>query len=216
MRTDPPPYDPPYDSPIEDAFAWSLGKYIDRNVAVLKQFEAPTICGQFRIDLVVVTPNGHKVAYECDGADFHDESRDEWRDAMILGAACVDVIVRLRGQDIVHRMDDTLLVASRWDPQIYSERGTHHLNRLASSRARNFDPSDDPCAAVISYPDESKNPANPLHIRLLRRTGVNPPGVLRQFWQAAFRFAQSIGGGNLNDIIQQYRRSTLDGVRIPW
>ncbi len=205
MRTNPQPYDPPYDSPLEDIFAWSLSKYIDRGVAIFKQSETSTICGQFRIDFVAVAPTGYKVAYECDGADFHEDSRDEWRDAMILGADHVDSIVRLRGQDIVHRMDDVLLVASRWDPQIFSDRARHNLNRLASQRTRDFDTSDDPCTAIISYPDESKNPASPLYIRLFRRSRVNPPGVMRQFWQAAFRFARSVGGGNLDDVIQQYQ-----------
>jgi len=205
MKTNPPPYDPPYDSPLEDDFAWSLSKYIDRDVALFKQFDTPTICGDFRIDFVAVAATGYKVAYECDGADFHEDSRDEWRDAMILGAGHVDSIVRLRGQDIHHRTNDALLVASRWDPQIYSDRAKHILNRLASQRSREFDASDDRCTAIISYPDESKNPASPLYIRLFRRSRVNPRGVIRQFWQAAFRFAQSVGGGNLDDVIQQYR-----------
>ena len=205
MKTNPLPYDPPYESPLEDVFAWSLSKYIDRDVDLFKQFEAPTICGQFRIDFVAVAPTGYRVAYECDGADFHEDSRDEWRDAMILGAGHVDSIVRLRGQDIVHRINDVLLVASRWDPELFTDRAKHNLNRLASQRSRDFDASDNPCTAIVSYPDKSKDPASPMFIRLFRRTRIDPPDIMRQFWQASFRFAQSLGGGSLDDVIQQYR-----------
>ncbi len=205
MRTDFPQYDPPYDSPLEDVFAWSLSKYVARDVTIFRQFEVPTACGKFRIDFVAVTPNGYRVAFECDGADFHEDSRDEWRDAMILGSGQVDSIIRLRGQDIFHRVNDVLLVASRWHPRIFSERAFHNLTCLASNRALMYDVSDDPFTAVISYPDESKVASSPLHIRLFRRMRVNPSGVRRQFWQCAFRFATSNGGGNLDEVIREYR-----------
>lgn len=207
MTTAPLPYNPPYESPLEDAFAWSLSKYLDRSVSLHKQVECPTICGRFRMDFVAVTPIGYKVAYECDGAQYHDHVRDEWRDAMILGAGDIDTIVRVRGQDIVHRINDVLLISSIWDPQIYSDRGVCNLTRLASSRARTFGASDDPCIAIIAYPDESDSPSSPLHIRLDRRIRVNPPTVQRQFWEAAFRFAQGVGGGKLDDVIEQYNRA---------
>ncbi len=199
------PYDPPYESPIEEMFAWSLGKYIKPDTSLFKQVEVSTICGKFRLDFVAATSSGYKVAYECDGADFHDEVRDEWRDAMILGAGHVDAIVRLRGKDIFHRVNDLLYVTSCWDPQIYSERGSTNLRRLASSNALDFDPSDDANIGMITYREESKGVSSPLYIRLLRRSRLVPLGQ-REYWQAAFLFAQNAGGGNLDEVIANYRR----------
>ena len=37
MDNAPPTYDPPYDSPIEDVFAWSIVKYLERTVIFEKQ-----------------------------------------------------------------------------------------------------------------------------------------------------------------------------------
>lgn len=94
-----PLFDPPYESPLEELFALNAIKYLDDSVDFQKQVSVETICGQFRIDFVIDT-GLKKVAIECDGKESHNKSRDEWRDAMILGAGAVDVIYRLRGGDL--------------------------------------------------------------------------------------------------------------------
>lgn len=79
-------YQPPYDSPIEDAFAYYfVMKYAAEDVDLTTQVEASTICGKFRLDFVLCAREGFRAGVECDGKDFHNPSRDEWRDAMILG-----------------------------------------------------------------------------------------------------------------------------------
>ncbi|MBI1899873.1 MAG: hypothetical protein HYS13_02010 [Planctomycetia bacterium] len=201
----PPVYDPPFDSPIEDAFAGALVKYLRGGVALKKQVEVATICGRFRLDFVAVSRTGHRVAYECDGSEFHDQSRDEWRDAMILGAGAIDAIVRCRGIDITHRLDDVLFIASRWDAELFSDRGSRILSKLASKRAKLFDAAREPSFALISYPDPSHQGIEPFFLAMHRRTLRSPPGVRRQFWQSAFELAKAEGGGELNSVIERCR-----------
>ena len=76
-------YDPPYESPLEDTFARGLSKFLRPGTNLEKQVEVTTICGDFRLDFVATTMAGRRVAYECDGAEFHDAQRDEWRDSVV-------------------------------------------------------------------------------------------------------------------------------------
>src|SRR5689334_20970735 len=117
-------FDPPYDSPIEELLAWNLDKYIHEDVKLDKQFEAPTPIATFRLDLVARAPSGGRVGFECDGNEYHQDAfRDEFRDALILGSKAVDVVYRMRGQDLHYHTQDCLYVAMKQDPALFSERG---------------------------------------------------------------------------------------------
>src|SRR5205807_9826639 len=107
--------------------------------------------------------------------------RDEWRDAMILGAGKADTIVRLRGSDLTYHLDDVLLLLARWDPAVFSTRSQQTLFRLASDRAKDHR-HDCSGSAMITYWEESDSRSNPLHIFLLRRNRIVSPGR-REFWQ---------------------------------
>jgi hypothetical protein len=198
-----PMYDPPYDSPLEDSFAWALTKYLRPGTNLEKQVEVRTICGVFYLDFVATTTTGRRVAYECDGGEFHEAQRDEWRDAMILGANAVDTIIRLRGSDLTYHLEDVLWLLANWDPDVFSTRSQHILFRLASERARNHR-HDCVGSAMITYWEESTSPINPLHVFLVHRNHDVPPGQ-REFWQTAFRFANSVGGGSLDTVLARWR-----------
>src|SRR5690606_13136417 len=88
------PFDPPFESPIEQSFAWAVTKYINPEVAWDKQVTKKTICGPFRVDFEATLPSGHRISFECDGAGFHEQSLDEFRDAMLLGDGQTDAVVR--------------------------------------------------------------------------------------------------------------------------
>lgn len=199
-------YDPPYESPLEDAFAWGLSKVLHPGTILEKQVEVKTICGDFRLDFVATAVAGRRVAYECDGAEFHEQQRDEWRDAMILGANAVDSIIRLRGSDLTYHLDDVLWLLSKWDPDVFSDRSQKILFQLASDRA-GYHRHDSLGSAMITYWEESKSRDNPLHIFLLRRNRNVPKGQ-REFWQYAFTFAHSVGGGSLDGVLARWRQVT--------
>jgi hypothetical protein len=118
--------DPPYESPIEDAFAWHLIKHLDPAVQLTKQVTAPTICGSFRLDFLAQTGT-RRIGFECDGAEYHDELRDECRDAMIVWSGHADVIYRLRGADLHHRMNEVLGTLPDHEPALFRDRGRRNV-----------------------------------------------------------------------------------------
>lgn len=128
-------YEPPYDSPIETIFARNADKYFHNEVRLEKQVHVQTLGGKFILDFLA-TGNGRKVAFECDGKEFHDETEDEWRDAMIMGTGKVDEIYRLRGKDLVYRIEDCFYVISKKTPEIFSERGLINLETLTSEKVK--------------------------------------------------------------------------------
>ena len=202
-----PSYEPPYESPLEHLFALNAIKYLKRSINFQKQVEVKTICGRFRMDFVADT-GSKRVAFECDGSEYHNPSRDEWRDAMILGAGAVDVIYRLRGSDLTYHLEDCLFLASQWDPEIFSERGLINLERLASDEVRSYKLRKDDTMVMIEYRPQSEG-IPPFYIFVERRSREIPHGQ-RAFWKHVFDWARKRGGGNLDQLIKEYRSEKLE------
>ena len=193
-------YTPPYDSPIEDKFAYHYIKYASDDVDMVAQFEALTLCGRFIIDFVLLASNGKRIGIECDGREFHDESRDEWRDAMIIGEGHVDVIYRLRGCDITYCIEDILYLMAILEPCLFSTRAIENLKVLASAEIQEI--SKDHCNDFYYFKHNNEVDAGFFKVEVRRR--IVPNGQ-RRFWQSAYRFAKLLGGGNLDEIIEKYR-----------
>lgn len=119
-------YKPPYDSPIEDLFAWHCQKHLSTNVRFDSQVNVQTQHGLLRIDFVL----DGRVAVECDGRDFHEDLRDEIRDAVLLGEGHFKTVYHFRGCDITYHPDDCIWLMSKLNPELFSERGRLHLERL--------------------------------------------------------------------------------------
>ncbi len=199
-----PTYDPPYDSPIEDILAYSLTKYLSPLVSLDKQVEIETACGRFRPDFIV-RGRSKVLAFECDGEKYHSiglkgraRSRDQWRDAMLLNSHPLDAIYRFRGKDIFHHIEDCLYVVSRWDPEIFSERGLVNLEALASAEARRENYASDLELGLIGF-------EYPTHGGLLvfRRSIQFDVGE-RYLCKEIFDFVMARGGGNLDSLMEQY------------
>lgn len=124
-----PIYDPPYDSPIEDIFAENLVKYLSENVRLDRQVEVSTEFGDFVLDFVC-TAADRSVAFECDGRDYHDAERDEWRDAFIMATRTVSSIWRISGKNIFWQLERSLYLVSRDEPSLFGERGRINLRIL--------------------------------------------------------------------------------------
>lgn len=121
--------EPPYESPIEADFASCCFKHLRPDVHVQKQVEVSTTHGGFRIDFVL-SLGGKRVAVECDGRDFHEDGRDEFRDAILLGEGHLETVYHFRGCDLVYYPDDCIWLMSAVDPHLFSERGRLHLDFL--------------------------------------------------------------------------------------
>lgn len=117
-------FDPPYDSPIETDFAWALCKYLAQGVRLEKQYPVSSKGHNYRIDLVA-SSGGRYVGIELDGAEFHDNhhSADDYqRDANIIYGAGIEVIYRIRGCDVVYRMNESLLLLEKYEPWMFNDR----------------------------------------------------------------------------------------------
>ncbi len=199
-------YSPPYESPIEDLFAYNVVKYLAEGIELIPQVPVQTICGRFVLDFVLRLPGVGKIGIECDGRDFHDESRDEWRDAMILGAGSVDAIYRLRGCDIHHHIEDLLFLLSRLEPWVMPEWRIKYLEVLATPEVKSRlvqGLSDDIYHVRYQTTDQERG-----SLRMEVRRSSVPPGQ-RRFWQTAYNYAQSVGGGGLDDVIASYRQGSI-------
>lgn len=194
---------PPYDSPIEDIFAFHYVKHASQSVALMSQHRVETLCGAFILDFVMKDQNGYTVGVECDGKEFHNESRDEWRDAMILGENHVDVIYRVRGRDINFYIEDVLYLLSELEPSVFSERANANLKVFASPEVKMYAKNHDQDHYQFKYSNGSDIGSFKLE---LRRRII--PGGRRRFWQAAYKYAVSVGGGRLDDVIAQYRQKS--------
>jgi hypothetical protein len=199
-------YSPPYDSPIEDSFALHYVKYASPSIELLSQSQVTTLCGLFILDFVIQYQSGYRVAIECDGKEYHDESRDEWRDAMILGEHHVDAIYRIRGSDIHYYIEDVLYLLAELEPGAFSERAVSNLKVLASPEIQRYSKSHEQDHYQFQYRNGSDTGSFNLEVR--RR--IVPQGT-RRFWQAAYRYAVSVGGGQLDEVIGQYRSKWSGG-----
>jgi hypothetical protein len=195
-----PVYAPPYATPLADAFAWHLVKYLAPGLRLHADVAGPAL-GTLttRLDFVVErrTPRGRRrVGFVwTPPADAPADAR--LHDAAAVGLDAVDVLYRLRPADVAHRLDDVLFLAAQWDDACFSERGRTNLRTLASPTARVCDPA----AAVTTFrldyagaPDTADD---------LLGTGARPPAtlVVRRLsrrhpagWHPAYEHARATHG----------------------
>lgn len=200
-------YNPPYESPIEDIFARSYERYAAHSVNVFPQKEVETICGRFILDFLIQDEAGHRIGIECDGRRFHDESRDEWRDSMILGDSHADVIYRLRGVDINYFIEDILYLLAELEPTIFRERARADLEVLASPEVKAQKKRHDIECYFFNY--YNSNDKGFFRLEARRRDASTSE---RRFWQTAYKYAKEIGGGRLDDVINHYRSNRLNQI----
>lgn len=174
------------ESQLEADFLYDAKKYTHCDIAV--QVPCPTPWGEFRVDFVFDI-TGEKVAVECDGKDFHDLVRDEWRDAAILGSGLVNEIVRLRGCDLYYRAEDCLFVLMQWHPRLFSDRGRINLGILADERVSSAEFID---LHFLRSLERGK------FISIQRRTACRNYG--RQYWRSLYEKLLARPSARLDDV----------------
>ena len=150
-------YNPPYERPLEDEFAWHLVKYLSPVSGLLYQERIATPGGAFWVDFVVEHGSAsgpvHRIGFECGDLEevARDDENDRLRDALLVGTGALDVLYRFRGQDLLHRLHDALLVAAKWDGDVFSHRGRINLSTLASPEAVTADPRPHEALLRLAY-----------------------------------------------------------------
>jgi hypothetical protein len=113
-----------------------------------------SFCRSFIVDFVLRDSSDYRVGVECDGKKFHDASRDEWRDAMIIGENHLDAIYRLRGSDINYYIEDVLYLIAELEPSLFSPRAASNLKVLASPEVKEICKGHDRDIYLIHYKNE--------------------------------------------------------------
>jgi hypothetical protein len=187
-------FDPPFDSPIEELFALNAVKYLAEDASFEKQVEVPTDYGTYRLDFFVERA-GQRLAIECDGREFHNEDRDQWRDALIMGTGRVDVIYRLRGCDLVYHVEDLLYLMSQADPHFFSERGRTNLPKIASDEARAWRGTDLSPGAIVHYhPTHEEYVGNRVRYIFIKRSPRLEPPDRRAGWWDWWKYGKRFKG----------------------
>jgi hypothetical protein len=103
-----------------------------------------------------------------------------------MGGAAVDVLYRLRAEDIAYRLHDALLLVGRWDTALFSERGRINLNTLAAPEARAIHPTPTDTEVTVTYDKVAQEPAvDPLRVQRLSQS--HPEGWLSAYRRACHR-----------------------------
>ena len=174
-------YDPPYDEPVHDAFAWHLVKYLRRGSGLRYHVAGPSVK---EIDLTldfVVESEGRRVGFMC-GVSPKGHAHDRRCDALRIGRAAVDVLYRLRANDVEQHLHDALLLVAKWDADLFSERGRINLNTLATPEARAARPRRNETVVTVHYEEGNANDDSALHLQRLSQS--HPDGWMPAYEQA--------------------------------
>jgi hypothetical protein len=180
-------YDPPYADPVHDTFAWHLVKYLKPGSGLRHQVDgprAPTV--DLGIDFVV-EQGTWRVGFMCGASDAGRE-HDRRCDALRIGQAAVDVLYRLRAEDVEARLHDALLLVAKWDAALFSERGRINLNTLATSEARAVHPGPDDTVVTVAY-DAAREAVEADTLRIVRVSRSHPEG-----WRPVYEQARRAAG----------------------
>jgi hypothetical protein len=197
-----------FDSPLEELLFDQLSKQLPRGAPLENQVDVETICGPFRLDFMATVQN-RRIGIECDGKEFHDQYRDEWRDAMILGDRRADEIIRFRGCDLTYHLEDCVFLLSKIQPLLFTERHALVVRRLASENARRYAEGETDIAscAMLTYGFIGKSRAEDYILVHRRTTEGRTTGVGREFGPVYYRYAERCGRSSLDRLIEQYRAS---------
>lgn len=193
------------ESPLELMFIETLEKYLSPKVKIIPQYEVKTICGNFRLDFLLEV-DGKKIAFECDGKEFHNELNDEWRDALILGNREIDSIYRFRGKDLHTFLNDCIFMIYYYDNELFSERYFPNHTQLISDNLKNWFTNrvfNDSERNYIDYPVIALDGTKVGELSLLiQRKNVNDT---KSRWNELYRFAEKHPGKSIIELIKLKR-----------
>ena len=192
-----------FNSPIENKFYAYFSKFINKENVLMSQYRIDSPVGFFLIDFVICHQNYGFVGFECDGKDFHDEDRDEWRDAAILGFSNIDTIFRIRGCDIKYNIYDVLYVIYSHIPKAFSKIGKSCILKNASYSALKTYVDRNKTRFYIEYNDESKGAWLMLRLRS-KKSHITS----QQMWMKYFEHLKKEKYENLDNAISSFRKSS--------
>jgi very-short-patch-repair endonuclease len=181
------------ESPIETVMRDCLLRSLAYHIQIVDQEKVETDHVTFFLDFLLLP--GH-IAIECDGKDFHDPIRDEWRDAVMLGEGRIKRMIRFRGCDIHHHPEDCIYLLSKWHPELFDERKLHKASVEASDTARTWSGELMGSGYMGTYPTGA-----------FVSVGVfGLEKAPRSMWRTRYEFAKRHPGLHIDDLMQKYRQ----------
>lgn len=179
-------YDPPYDGALDDSFAWHLVKYLAPASGL--QYKVQGLIAEvppLQVDFLV-EQDERRIGFMC-GTSEAGWEQDRLRDALFVGSGAVDVLYRFRAIDLERHLHDVLFVASKWDPELFSDRGRTNLEILASPDALRCHPTRIDMVVRIQYGEaKSRRVALPSETLVVHRISRQHPAG----WIPAYEAAQ--------------------------
>lgn len=149
-------YDPPYESDLDDAMARFLVAYLVPAASLSYRAEVWSACGTSRFDFLIDLGT-RRIAMDYTDTPVNLETAlVEDNDALALGSGNVDVVLRVRRQDLEERLFDCLHVLAKWEPSLFTPYGHRVFARRASESARCVYPEPEAGVATIYYTGESE------------------------------------------------------------
>lgn len=151
------------------------------------------------------------MGFECDGKEFHDEYRDEWRDGMILAEAAVDTIYRFRGKDLFSFLEDCVYAIFQNDPWLFNDRYPHFCERLATASTiehfvmkKDYGAQGEDDVINLVLVDENGKVNDRMMLHTIRRSRDG-----HGHWKSLAKFAFLHEGKSLDEVIAIYKSQEL-------
>ncbi len=130
-----------YDSPPEEMLGERVGAPVVPGVTYSMQAAVSTAAGTFRLDILLASDKGRRVAIEVDGREFHDPRRDHWRTVFILCTGQVDVIYRVPARAVYSNLVGVRAGLAAVEPGMFRSEETERWcitteRHLPADRAR--------------------------------------------------------------------------------
>lgn len=119
------------ESIIEENFFHQFQKFCIDELHLKAQLKIETRVGQLRPDFVL-SMDESLITFECDGDEFHERSRDDVRDAILLGDGHIHTIYHLGGPLLTFAPVLAIKYISKWEPELFSIRSKQILDQAAS------------------------------------------------------------------------------------
>ncbi len=207
---------PDLESPIEKLFASKIEPLLLHDIELQHQVNIKTLCGTFRLDFMIVINQSQVIAIECDGENYHDSWRDQWRDTLILATKKINQIYRIRGTDIYKHRYDYLYSLFRFHPEIFTAESASIIEHGANMRLPDLAllPEVPHCESIdyskvyySSDEDEYDRVVSESYdsYQLVVRHGVNKYGI-EPFGKELYQYAKENSHLPLDEIIEKYDR----------
>jgi hypothetical protein len=197
-------YDPPYESELDDVLARHLVAYLVPAASLTYRARLGTGYSSCRFDFLIDLGT-RRIAIDYTDTPHNPEAAlVEDNDALALGSGNVDVVVRVRRQDLEERLFDCLHLVGKWEPCLFTPYGRRVFARRASEAARCALPEPEADLATIHYRGEAAGatcttiedvlsgdlfewpePDDRARTLVIRRMSRERPGIWRHQYQRA-------------------------------